>query len=176
MSITVTDLVLITALLWAAWKGFSRGLIIEVASLVALVLGTFAAIRFSGFASRIILGYMDMDPRVLHVLSFSLTFLAVMLVVILLGRILEKMVNLIMLGLLNKIAGAVFGTLKVAVVLSVIMLLVNAADPSHKLIPEKERQGSRLYFPVERLAPLLMGWLGMDEIPIRPVELEPTAP
>lgn len=169
---TFTDIVLLAALLWAGWKGFSRGLIIEVASLVALVLGTFAAIRFSGVAAGIINSYVDMEPRVLHILSFSVTFILVMLAVILIGRILEKLVNLVMLGLLNKLAGSVFSVLKVAVVLSVLMMMLNAVDPGKKLISEEERRGSRLYAPVEHLAPLVLGFLGMDEIPIKPVQLE----
>lgn len=173
---TFTDIVLITALLWAGWKGFSRGLIIEVASLVALVLGTFAAIRFSDFAAGIISGYIDMEPRVLHILSFSVTFILVMLAVILIGRILEKLVNLVMLGFLNKLAGTVFSILKVAVALSVLMMLLNAVDPGKKLISQEEREGSRLYTPVERLAPTLMRWFGINDIPIKPVLLEEEEP
>lgn len=169
---TAIDFILILALLWAGWKGFSRGLIIEIASVVALVLGTYAAFHFAHFASDIIQKYVDMEPRVLDVLSFSVTFIFVMLAVILFGRVLERLANLIMLGLFNKVLGAALGILKVAMVMSVLMLILNMVDPARKILSDEKRDESRLYTIIERIAPSIMDMLGMDEIPLLPVILE----
>lgn len=168
----IVDIVLIILLLWAAWKGFSRGLVIEVASLVALLLGIYAALNFSGYAAGIIQEYVDMEARVLRIVSFAVTFLVVMLVVILLGKILEKLVNLVLLGFLNKLFGAIFGVLKVAAVLSVLIMLMNLVDPGKKLLTEETRQESFLFQPVEKIVPLILDVLRMEENPLEPLMQE----
>ena len=50
--------------------------------------------------------------------SLALTFLLVVVTVHLLAKLLEKMLDLVALGLVNKLAGALFGLLKFALVLS----------------------------------------------------------
>ncbi len=44
------DIVLAIPLLWFTYKGFRNGLIIELASLAALILGIFIALHFSFYA------------------------------------------------------------------------------------------------------------------------------
>jgi len=153
---SVADIILSGILLWAGWKGFSRGLVIEVASLAALLLGIYAAFHFSWIAAPYLEKYVDANARVLHILSLAVTFLVVVLLVILVGKLLEKVVNLVMLGFVNKILGAVFSVLKVAVVLSVLMLLLNLADPHQKLLSPDTRQASWLYPRIEQIAPALL--------------------
>ena len=43
------DIVILLFLLYGAFRGFSKGLIIEVATLAGLILGVFIAIRYSPF-------------------------------------------------------------------------------------------------------------------------------
>lgn len=166
------DIVFLILLLWAAWKGFKRGLVIELASLAALVLGIYAALNFSAYASRLLSGYVDLDPYWLNILSFALTFLGVMLAVILLGKILEKMVNLVMLGLLNKILGLVFSVLKTAVVLSVLIFLFNLIDHNQRILTPEKRQDSRLFGIVEALVPELLERMDLPEGPFSPPAAE----
>jgi membrane protein required for colicin V production len=166
------DIVFLILFLWAAWKGFKRGLVIELASLAALVLGIYAALNFSTYAAGVLEKYVEMDPYWLNILSFSLTFLLVMVAVIFLGKMLEKVVKLVMLGLINKLLGLVFSVLKTAMVLSVLIFLFNLIDHDKRIYPEEKRQDSRLFAPVEALVPELLQRIDLPQAPFSLPEKE----
>lgn len=71
-----------------------------------------------------------------------------------LGGMLTKMVNIIALGLINRILGGVFGFLKWAILASLVFMFLNKSDSYW--LEEDKVQGSILYRPVEKLAPILL--------------------
>ena len=70
-------------------------------------------------------------------------------------KLLEKMLDLVALGLVNKLAGAVFGMLKFALVLSFAVMLLNQWFGAQAWVPKSEHP-SVLLGPVEAVAPALM--------------------
>jgi len=118
-------------LLWSAWKGFSSGFVVSVLSLLGLLAGIYLALYFSGFARDFLADNFDMDGMYLKTAAFALTFLGVVVGVHLVAKLLEKLLNAAALGPVNKLAGAVFGVLKGALVISVIlMVLTTFASPA----------------------------------------------
>ena len=89
-----------------------------------------------------------------HMASLALTFLLVVVAVHLLAKLLEKVLDLVALGFANKLAGGVFGALKVALVLSFVMLLLNQVVGPRAWLPESE-PSSMLVGPVEAIAPAI---------------------
>jgi membrane protein required for colicin V production len=148
------DWLLLGILAWAAIQGFQRGFIIELASLVALVVGIWAAVHFSDrFAAAV---GIDAENTAL---AFLLTFLAVLLVVHLLARFLTTLIDIAQLGVPNKLAGIVFGMLRSAFSLSVALnLLVGYSEGA--MPAEPVREGSRTYAPLRAFAPLIVPVLG----------------
>ncbi len=102
------DIILIIPIIWFTYKSFTKGFVIEIATLVALLLGIYAAIHFSYYAGDFISGNFEIQEQYLSLTSFSVTFIVVILVVIVIGKILEKIISLVLLGVFNKIAGAIF--------------------------------------------------------------------
>jgi len=160
----ILDIILAVPLLWFAYRGFQKGLVIELASLVALILGIWAAIHFSFFAADFLTDNFDIGPKYLPVTAFIITFIVVVLGVILVGKIVEKFINLIALGFLNKLGGLVFGIVKAAFFLSVIALIINSFDDDQSLITPTLREGSLLYKPIERFAPSIIPMLDVDDV------------
>ena len=76
------DIILIIPIIWFTYKSFSKGFIIEIATLVALILGIYAAIHFSYFASDLITENLEIGEKYLSLTSFTLTFLIVIAIVI----------------------------------------------------------------------------------------------
>jgi membrane protein required for colicin V production len=144
------DWLLIALLLFAAFKGFSRGFIVEVCSLLALVVGISVAARFSlRFADAVGLG-SDKET-----LAFILTFLAVLVAVHLLARFLTTLIDLAQLGLPNKLAGTLFGAIRSAFTLSIMLnLLVGWTDDAFP--PKSVREESTLHAPIRAFAPLVI--------------------
>jgi membrane protein required for colicin V production len=142
------DLVLILMLGLAAWKGFRRGFIIELASLLGLALGIWAGIRFS---NRVIAA---LDLEVKHAaVAFLITFGLVLALVVLLGHLLTKAIDIAQLSLPNKLAGVAFGALRSAFALSIMLNLLQGWTQG-AWPPEEARAGSRLHEPVRALAPV----------------------
>ena len=70
----IFDLIFLTILVWAAYRGFSKGLVLQAATLAALILGIFGAVRFSGFTSNLIISHTSINGQYMHLISFALTF------------------------------------------------------------------------------------------------------
>lgn len=170
-SITYLDIILIIPLLWFAWKGFSKGFIIELASLAALILGIYAASHFSDFTARFLTDKLNFTSEYLNIIAFALTFIGVVILAHLLGRLLESVVKIAMLGFVNKIAGTAFGILKAALVLSGLFYILHTVDASDKLVSRETKENSILYKPISSLIYMVMPavenleWPGKDEKP-----------
>ena len=106
------DIVILLFLLYGAFRGFSKGLIIEVATLAGLILGVFIAIRYSPFTEGILKDFLNITSRYLSYIALAVTFLLVVIVVYLLGKMLTRLVDIISLGLVNKLLGTLLGIAK----------------------------------------------------------------
>lgn len=142
--------------------GFRKGLIISLASLVALILGIYLAVYFSEFAAGLIRNYFDVSSTYLPWIAFAVTFLVVLIGVLLLGKLFEKMVSMVGMGFLNHLAGAVFGLAKSVLLLSIIFLIIQYADPEEHLITPKAKEHAILYKPVASVVPTLIRWVGAE--------------
>lgn len=158
------DIALAIPLLWFMYKGFRNGLVIELASLAALVLGIFAALYFSFYAKNYLIDNFEIAERYLNIISFAITFLIVAIVVVLAGKIIDKLINIIALGILNRLAGAIFGLLKAALVLSVILYFFNGFDQNSSIIKPEIKENSYLYEPVESIVPMIIPRLDLKKL------------
>jgi membrane protein required for colicin V production len=156
----IVDIILLIIFAWFAYQGFKKGFIIELESLIALIMGIYAAIFFSYYAENFLRNSLDMNNDYIPVTSFVITFIVVVIIVYVIGRILEKLVNMVALGFINKLAGGVFGILKSVLFLSIILLIMNHYNIN--FIPIEKRNNSMIYSPIEEIAPFI--WSQLDEL------------
>lgn len=156
----IVDIILLIPLVWFAYKGFSNGLAIELASLLALLLGVYISYRFSVFIGK----QIGINGKYASVLSFIITFIIVVISVHLLGKVIDKTFSLVSLGFVNKIAGIVFGVLKVALILSILIYFIDKIDSRRLIISDKNRSESKLLNPVKSIAPLIFSGLNDKKI------------
>lgn len=150
----VIDIVLSIFLLLGFVRGFYKGFLIELAGLVALIAGIFGAIHFSEITLGFLQTFISWEEQYLTLIAFAITFIIIVLIISIIGKILTKMVNLVALGIVNRILGAVFGLLKMAFLASVFFMFFNQADLF--AFDEETTQDSVLYNPVEKLAPMIL--------------------
>ncbi|MCF8309396.1 MAG: CvpA family protein [Bacteroidales bacterium] len=170
----ILDIIIGIPVLWLAYRGFTKGFVIEVTTLIALLLGIYAAINFSSVTAAFLNDFFSLEENYMTILSFAVTFIAVVIAVVLIGRLLEKFINMIALGFLDKLAGGVFGILKAAFIISVIFLVINSFDPNENLISPKMKENSVFYEPVQSLVPTILPMVNLEdfEIPVDKEELE----
>ena len=115
------DIVFLVLLVMALVKGYQKGVIIAVFSLLAIVVGLAAAMKLSLVTAYWIKDGVEIGARWLPVLAFALVFVAVVLLVRLGAGLLQKTAELVLLGWVNKIAGILLYVALYTVILSVIL-------------------------------------------------------
>lgn len=158
------DIVLGILLIWFTYKGFRNGFIIELASLAALILGIFVAMHFSFYAEDYLQKNFEIAEKYLYIISFAITFIIVAVLVYLVGKIIHKLVTIIALGFLNRVAGGIFGLLKSALILSVVLYFLNGFDTDSSIIKPEIKENSYLYEPIESIVPLIIPRLNLDQL------------
>ena len=110
-----------------------RGLIIEMASLLAIVLGIYGAIHFSFFTASLLDKILPAEKQTLEVVAFGVTLIVLVLGVMLLAKILTKMIKAAELGFLNRLGGALFGLLKSIVIVGSIFVFLERTFSNRKM-------------------------------------------
>jgi len=158
------DLVFAILLLWSVYRGFTKGFIVQLATLAALLLGILGAVLFSDFTSDLIIKKFEVSGQYLPILSFAVTFVVIVIAVHLLAKMLNKLVDAIALGIVNRLLGVLFSLLKTAFIVSVILVLLNKLDNRFKFIPNETKENSLLYKPLSNFAPMIFPYLNFDKI------------
>jgi len=151
----VLDIVLGSLLLFGLIRGYYKGLFVELASLAALILGIYGAIHFSDFAAEFLENHVDWTEKYINIVAFAITFIIIVIVIAMAGKALTKLADFAALGLLNKLLGAVFGVIKIGLILSVVLIVIERANKSIPYTSEVDLEESILYNPVKSLTPIL---------------------
>lgn len=149
------DIVIAIILIFGTINGFIKGLFIEITTLVGLVLGVYGAIHFSYFLGGFLKDSVTWDESMIQVVSFAGTFLIILIALVLLGKALTKIAETIALGFFNKILGAVFGLLKYALILSIVLTVYDHINRSIRFVEKVKVKESVLYEPVKNFAPAI---------------------
>ena len=161
---SILDLVFAIILIWSAYRGFTKGFILQLSTLAALVLGIFGAIEFSDFTATLLADNFNIAANYLHIIAFAVTFIIIVIGVHLLARLIEKLLQAVALGFVNRLLGIVFGIAKVAFVVSIILVLVNKANDKYNFLPEDKIDQSLLYEPLSEFAPMIFPYLNFEDI------------
>ncbi|MEZ4793165.1 MAG: CvpA family protein [Gelidibacter sp.] len=152
---SVLDIILAALILFGLMRGLLKGLFVEVASLVALVVGIYGAIHFSNFAASFLQDKTEWSEKTINIVAFAITFVIIVLVIAMAGKALTKLADFAALGLLNKILGGVFGALKIGLILSIILIVFDSLNSTIPFTDEGTIEDSILYKPVKSLAPMI---------------------
>ncbi len=169
---TYLDIVFAIPLLWGAYKGYTKGLIIEAASLIALAIGAYGAYKFSDVTSAFLHDEMDMTSEYLPLISFAITFIGIVILIHFFAKLIDRLAKAVALGFVNRILGSVFRILKYAFIISVLLTILNRFDTDQKLISAEIKQKSVLYDPVEQLAPKVFPYLDLEAFSVKANEIE----
>ena len=144
---SVIDIIILLPVIWGIYKGFTKGLVKEIASLLSLVVGVYGAMTLYGYTSGLIETQINTSQKYLPVIAFALTFIAIVIGIHLLAKLLDKLVKAVALGIPNRIAGAVFGGLKFFVLVATALVIIDKIDYETHFLEEKTKSNSVLYQP-----------------------------
>ena len=127
-------------------RGFMKGFIWEVASLLSVFVALWVAIHFSAMAAGYLSEVFSLSTKTNQVISFVIVFLLAFVMVRIAGKMLTKALESVSLGLPNRIAGAVFGMFKWSLIVGTSLMYLNRG--ALELIPKESSDQSLLYAPI----------------------------
>ncbi|MFV8225447.1 CvpA family protein [Christiangramia aquimixticola] len=150
------DIILSIVLIYGLFRGLFRGLLTELASLVGIFAGIYGAIHFSHFIADFLSNYVDWRVHYVNLISFAVTFILILFLVSLLGKVLTKVAAFAALGILNRLLGGAFGFVKAAFVASVVIMFFAATNEHISIVEDETLETSVLFGPVKKIAPTLL--------------------
>src|SRR5687768_1427947 len=133
----------------------------ELFSFAAIVLGVLGGFKLMGYAIVWLAGELDINETILPYVAFAVVFIAILIAVKLLGRLIKMSIDKTFLGTVDQAAGAGLGLIKAIFMLSVSLWILDALDFD---LPEKWTTNSWLLPRVESFAPGVTMWLS-DYVP-----------
>jgi membrane protein required for colicin V production len=161
----ILDIILGALILFGLIRGLSKGLFVEVASVIALIAGVFGAIHFSDFVSNFLESRFDWNERTINIIAFVITFFIIVLAISMAGKALTKLADFAALGMLNKLLGAIFGAIKIGLILSIVLMIFDKMNKTLPFIEEEEFQESILYNPIKSIAPTIFPYIIKEDLP-----------
>jgi len=117
------DLVIAAIILFATYKGFSRGFVSELGGAVAIVVGLVAPRYYNGSADALIDHWTKFGLAASHAVGMFLTGVFAYVVVLAIAAVLNRVAKLPILGLGNALAGGLVGLLKGAVLIWLVLFV-----------------------------------------------------
>ncbi|WP_046743306.1 CvpA family protein [Kordia zhangzhouensis] len=154
------DIILGGMILLGIVRGLMKGLFVEVASLVALIAGLYGAIHFSYFAGDYLSEqFHSWDEKYINLTAFAITFIVILVLITLAGKLLTKIADFASLGILNKLLGGAFGGLKMAVIAGAILVFFDRTNNTMEFVKQETIDNSVLYEPVKEIGGFVFAYV-----------------
>lgn len=149
------DLLMIIPLIWGAYNGYRKGLLIEIVAVIALVVAMIVGFKFLSFGIDLLAPYIsrELARKILPWLGFSVIFFPTVFMINQFGYSLRKSLRYTILGTFDSMAGAAIGIFTWVFGISVILWLFSFMSVK---MPLKYTQGALLYPYISPVAPQIM--------------------
>jgi membrane protein required for colicin V production len=117
----ILDIIFAIIVILAIIKGIQRGLIVGLFSFLAVIIGLAAAIKLSAVVAGHIGKAIKISDAWLPLISFAIVFIVVILLVRLGANLIQKSVEIAMLGWINRLGGILFYLAIFIIVYSVLL-------------------------------------------------------
>lgn len=148
----ILDIILAVPMLVFIFFGWKRGIVREVATLVGVLAGIWAAVHLSQLVAELI----GLEGENAVLIAFLVCFVGALVLAWLLGRLVEGLLKATKLSIVNRLAGALLGTLKALCILAVLLNTVVMFDSGQQLLKPDLKEQSILYKPVYNTGNKLM--------------------
>ena len=155
----ILDIIILICLIPAIILGIRKGFISQAISIVSIVVGIWASARFTDIAVEWLGQHITASSQVLKVVAFAVILIIVFIILGLVGRLLESILNFAFLGWVNKLAGAVFSVLKTVLILGIVIIAFNSLNNTFNLVQPEIISDSVLYGPLKDIADTIFPYI-----------------
>jgi len=152
----VIDIILLVLVAMACFKGYSRGLIVAIFSFLAIIIGLAAAMKFSVVVAGWLQNSTHINKQWLPFLSFMIVIIGVVILVRWVAGLLQKSVEYVMMGWLNRLGGIIFYVVLYITVYSIVLFYAAQIN----IIKPETILASKTYTIIEPFGPKAVNALG----------------
>ena len=155
------DLIVIIATLFFLLRGLFRGFILELTIVLGLIVGYLIAISYYDYLVIFVIKqfFPQLPDSIANIISFSILFIGINVGLRIAAGIITKTLKFVMLGWLNSLLGAFFGTVKAVLILGIIVFIINLV-PFSDTFMEKAGKNESVFYPLlELIGPELYNYI-----------------
>lgn len=115
------DFVFAMLIIIACIKGYQKGVVIAIFSIISYIIGLAAALKLSVAVANQLKSSFSVSAKWLPFVSFAIVFFSVVLLVRWGGKLIEKTLQMALLGLINRIGGMILYAMLYTIILSIFL-------------------------------------------------------
>lgn len=157
------DIVIYVIVIVVAIKGYISGFVKQLASLAGIIAGAIFAGTIAGFIAPYIHDSTHSSNNyIVEASSYFIAFLIIVMVFLLLGRVVQGVLEAVKLNFINRLAGVVFSVGKWLIVLSILLNVIVELDQKQRIIKPEIRENSKTYPYIKAITPYFIPFLDFD--------------
>ena len=141
----ILDIILLVCFVPAIVVGLSKGFIKQLVDMIAIIVGAWAAFKFSQIACDWLQTKWDIDPKLLYIICFVIIVVAAVLLLNLIGQAICKVIKIASLGWFNRLLGLVFGIFKTALILGLLIMIFEGINDKWELVSPEKLENAVVY-------------------------------
>lgn len=149
---SILDIILLICFIPAVIGGIRKGFISQVISIISIIAGIWVSYEFSSVVGEWIGQYIEASEKLMKLIAFAVIMIGVFIVLGIVGKFLEGILNLVLLGWLNKLLGVAFSLLKTALIVGLLIMLFSSINNNLHIVSEEVLAESVLYGPLKDLS------------------------
>ena len=152
----VMDIIILVFIGIGVIQGLMKGSLKQLAVIVGLIAGLLLARALFGMLAEQLAPVLGTSITVAQILSFILVWVAVPLGCSLIASVLTKALEVINLGWLNRLFGALLGAIKVMLLVGLGIYVLEYIDPKSEMVSKTTKNASLLYSPMKEFADMFL--------------------
>ncbi|MDR2146209.1 MAG: CvpA family protein [Tannerella sp.] len=137
-------------------KGLIDGMIRQVVSLAAIVIGIYLCSGVAGSLS-VFLSQIDWFPKFyIGFISYLIGFLLIVSIVLLAGKIVHRLVSDTPLSIFNHLTGGALGLVFMLLFISLMLNIIELLDKNSLLLSQELKVESRFYYAIKNIIPSIL--------------------
>ena len=160
------DIITSLVLFYGLFKGFTRGLIVEAASLLSIIIGILGALTFTPIIEDLLSFFIPDDNLPSSIIIFALALILIVISINFFARNLTKFIKLVSLGGINKVLGGIFGVSKYVLLISILFVFVDQFSFMFEFFESNILDGSVMFESLKNVGYHILQLLESSEVKI----------
>ena len=160
------DIIIGLIFFYGLFKGFTRGLIIEAASLLSIIIGILGALTFTPIIESLLSYFLSDEKLPSSIIIFTASLILIVLSVNIFARNLTKFIKMVSLGGINKVLGGIFGVSKYILLISILLVFVDQFSFMFEFFESNILEGSVMFESLKNVGYYILQLLESSDVKI----------